>query len=118
MRDRTELDIFLRILRPVQYRHKSWNAEIAGDVEHPKPESGFGELGFQVADVGVVELAEVHFRSLQSIVPPDGVCIPLHQFEESLDDCLLELVADRATVGIRREGGRAAVEKIQEAGRK
>ena len=86
---------------------KRRNPEIAGDVEHPKPASGFGKLDLQIADVGIVELAEVQFRPLQSIVPPDGVCIPFHQLEESLDDCFLERVAGRAAVGIRREGGRA-----------
>ena len=96
-----ELDIFLRVLHPVRYRHKARNPEIAGDVEHPKPASGFGKLGLQIADVGIVELAEVHFRSLQSIVPPDCVCIPFHQLEEALDDCFLERVAGRAAVGIR-----------------
>src|SRR5258706_15429254 len=35
VRARTELDIFLSVLHPVQYRHISRNAEIAGDVEHP-----------------------------------------------------------------------------------
>ena len=109
----TEFDIFPPVLHPVRYRHKGRNPEIAGDVEHPKPASGFGKLLLQIADVGIVELAEVQFRPLQSIVPPDGVCIPLHQLEESLDDCLLERVAGRAAVGIRCEGGRAPVEKIQ-----
>ena len=99
----TELDIFLPVFHPVRYRHKARNPEIAGDVEHPKPASGFGKLGLQIADVGIVELAEVHFRPLQSIVPPDCVCIPFHQLEESLDDCLLERVAGRAAVGIRVE---------------
>ena len=74
----------------------------------------------QIADVGIVELAEVHFRPLQSIVPPDCVGIPFHQLEESLDDCFLERVAGRAAVGIRVDlvAGKAPVEKIQQAGRK
>ena len=103
MRAGAELDIFLPVLHPVRDRHKGRNPEIAGDVEHPKPASGFGKLGLQIADVGIVELAEVHFRPLQSIVPPDRVGIPFHQLEESLDDRFLERVAGRAAVGIRME---------------
>ena len=74
----------------------------------------------QIADIGIVELAEVHFRPLQSIVPPDGVGIPFHQLEESLDDGFLERVAGRAAVGIRVDlvAAGAAVEEIQQAGRK
>src|SRR5580704_14875320 len=108
-----ELDIFLTVLHPVRYRHIGRNAKIAGDVEHPKPAPGVGQLGLQVADVGVVELAEVHFSPLQSIVPPDRVGIPYHHFEESLDNGLLQRVARCAAVGIRVEGGGATtVEKI------
>ena len=101
MRAGTELDVFLRVLHPVRYRHKARNPEIAGDVEHPKPASGFGKLGLQIADVGIVELVEVHFRPLQAIVPPDCVGIPFHQLEETLNDRFLERVAGRAAVGIR-----------------
>src|SRR5882724_2140874 len=72
----------------------------------------------QIANVGVVELAEIDLCPLRPVVPPDRVGIPLHQLEESLDDCLFECVAGRAAVGIRMEGARAAVEKIQDAGRK
>ena len=57
----------------------------------------------QIADVGIVELAEVHFRPLQPIVPPDRIGIPFHQLEETLDDRFLERVAGRAAVGIREE---------------
>ncbi len=65
------------------------------------------KLAMQIADVGIVELAEVHFRPPQPIVPPDRVGIPLHQLEESLDDGFLERVAGRAAVGIREEGARS-----------
>src|SRR6516165_3173208 len=92
MRARTELDKFLRVFHPVRYGHKARNPEVAGDVEHPKATSGFGKLDFQFADVGFIELAEIDFRPLQSIVPPDRVCIPFDQLEEPLDDCLRERV--------------------------
>ena len=104
MRAGSEFDIFPPVLHPVRYRHEGRNPEIAGDVEHPKPASGFGKLALQIADVGIVELAEVQLRPLQSIVPPDRVCIPFHQLEESLDDRFLERIAGRAAVGIRVEG--------------
>src|SRR5262249_39528310 len=55
-----KLDKFLRVLRPVRYRHEARNPEVAGDVEHPKATSGFGKLCLQITDVGIVELAEVH----------------------------------------------------------
>ena len=118
MRAGTELDIFLAVLHPVQDRDIGRNAEIAGDVEHPQLASGVGELALQVADVGIVEHVQVDFRPLRSVVPPDRVGIPFHQFEEALDDGFLDRVAGRAAVGIRLEGGRAAVEEIQQAGRK
>ena len=63
MRAGSELDIFLPVVHPVRHRHEARNPEIAGDVEHPKPASGFGKLGLQITDVGIVELVEVHFRS-------------------------------------------------------
>src|SRR5262245_38759045 len=68
-----ELDVFLRVVHPVHYCHKARNPEIAGDVKHPKPASGFGELGLQITDVGIIELAEVHLCPAQLIVPPDCV---------------------------------------------
>src|SRR5207244_5223024 len=79
MRAGTELDKFLRVFHPVRYGHKARNPKIAGDVEHPEAASGFGKLDFQITDVGFIELAEIDFRPLQSIVPPDRVCIPFHQ---------------------------------------
>src|SRR5882672_4923342 len=66
-----ELDIFLPVIDPVRHRDECWNPEIAGDVEHPKPTSDFGKLHLQIAEVGIVELAEIHLRPLQSVVPPD-----------------------------------------------
>src|ERR1700732_3259173 len=107
-----ELDIFMSVLHPVQYRHIGRNAEVTGDVEHPKPAAGVGELGLQIANIGIVEMAEVDFGPPQSIVPPDGVCIPLDQLEEALNDGFLQSVPGGAAIGIRRKSGRAAVEKI------
>jgi hypothetical protein len=72
----------------------------------------------QIANIGIVELAEIDFLPLRSVVPPDRVGIAFHQFEEALDDGFLERIAGGAAVGIRLEGGRAAVEEIQQAGRK
>src|SRR4029077_21053443 len=76
--------------RRIRHRHIAWNAEIGGDVEHPQPASGVGELVFQIADVRIVELAQVQLGPLRAIVPPNSVRIPLHQLEEALDDRLLE----------------------------
>ena len=103
-----ELDILLPVFHPVRDRHEGRNPEIAGDVEHPKPAPGLGKLRLQIANVGIVELAEVHFRPLQPVVPPDRVGIPFHQLEESLDDRLLERVAGGAAVGIRVDAGSRA----------
>src|SRR6185437_7799276 len=58
MRAGTELDIFLSVLHPVQDRYIGRNAEIAGDVEYPQLASRVGQLAVQIADVGIVELAE------------------------------------------------------------
>src|SRR5258708_13372878 len=66
VRARTKLDIFLSVLHPVQYRHIGRNAEIAGDVEHPYLASGFGKLGMQIPNVGLVELSEIDLRPLRS----------------------------------------------------
>ena len=65
------------------YHHEASNPEVACDVKHPKPAPGYQQLGLQIADVGIVELAEVHLRPLQAIVPPDRVCITLHQLKEA-----------------------------------
>src|SRR5215831_9018805 len=118
MRTRTELDIFLPVLRPVSYCHKGWNLKIAGDIKHPKPASGLGKLGLQITDIRIANLAEVDFRPLQAIVPPDCVGVPFHQLEETLDNCFRQRVAGRAAVGIRVVGAGTSMEKIQEAGRK
>ena len=112
-----EFDIFLGIVDPVQNRHVARNLEVAGDVEHPKPASGFGKPALQVADVGIVERTEVDLRPLQSVVPPDRVCIPFHQLEEALDDRLLARIAGGAAVGIRVDLTGASIEEKQEAGR-
>src|SRR5215470_13472507 len=100
----------------MQYRHKGRNSEVAGDVEHPKPASGFSKLSSQIANVGIVECAEVHLLPLQSIIPPDCVCIPFHQLEEPLDNCFLECVTGRASIGIGVDVAGTPVEKIQQAG--
>src|SRR5579883_2003823 len=65
---RTKLDIFLPVLHPVREGHKGWDRKIAGDVENPKPASGGGKLGLQIADVGIAELLDVHFGPLQAVV--------------------------------------------------
>jgi hypothetical protein len=113
-----EFDILPSVLYPMRDRDEGWNAEIAGDVEHPKPAAGLGELLAQIADVGIVELAEIQFRPLQSVVPPDRIGIPLNQLEEALDDRLFERIAGRAAVRIGAEGSWAAVEEIEKARRK
>ncbi len=99
----TELDIFPAVVHPVRDRDKAWDPEIAADVEHPKPTPVFGKLISQIADIGIVELTEVHFRPLQPIVPPDCVGIAFYQFKEALDDGLLERIAGGTAVGIRQD---------------
>ena len=111
MRAGAELDIFMPVLHPVQDRHIGRNAEIAGDVEHPQFASRIGELGVQIANVGIVELAEIDRGPLRSIVPPDGVRVPFHEFEETLDDRLFAGVAGSAAVGIGLKAG-PAIEEI------
>ena len=51
-------------VHPVQYRYEGRNPEVARDVEHPELASGLGKLGLQIADIGIVELAEVQLRPL------------------------------------------------------
>src|SRR5258708_18159455 len=55
----SEFDIFPPVLHPVRYRHKGRNPEIAGDIEHPKLATAFGQLPLHIADVGIIKLAEV-----------------------------------------------------------
>src|ERR1700722_8410144 len=100
MRAGTEFDEILAIFLRVRHSHEAWNAEVMGDVEHPELAPGFGELGSQLADIGVVELTDVEFGPLQFIVPPDGVGIPLYQLQKALDDGFLERIAGSAAVGI------------------
>src|SRR6516164_9898348 len=60
-----ELDVFLRVVHPMHYCHKARNPKVAGDVQHPKPASGFGELALQITDVGIVELARDPVEKIQ-----------------------------------------------------
>ena len=99
----TELDVSCAVLHPVHDRHVGGYPEIAGDVEHPQPSPGIRKLGFQIPDVGIVELPEVELGTLQPVVPPDGVGIALDQFEEALNDGFLAGVAGRAAVGVGME---------------
>src|SRR5262249_48283556 len=55
VRARAVFDKIMAILHGVRQRRKARNSEIAGDVEHPKPPSGIGKLGFEIADIGVVK---------------------------------------------------------------
>ena len=73
MRAGAEFDVLMPVLHPVRYRDIGGNAEIAGDVEHPKPSPGIGKLASQIVDVGIVEPSEVDFFALHAVVPPDGV---------------------------------------------
>src|SRR5579875_2453323 len=98
-------------------RHKSRDSEIARDVEHPEPASDSRELHLQVANIGILELAEIDGRNLEPIVPPDGIGIALDELEEALDDCFFPRIAGRATVGIGRKGAGPAMEKIEQARR-
>src|ERR1700733_13548664 len=97
---------------------KGGNAEIAGDVEHPKPAAGFGELPAQIVDVRIVELREIDFLALRPVVPPDRVSIALDQLEETLDDGFLDRIASGAAVGIGAHLARTSIEKIKQTGRK
>src|SRR5712671_286700 len=119
MRAGTELDVFFPVVDPMGDRHEGRNLKIAGDVEHPQPASGLGQPASQIADIGIVEPAEVHFGPLRSVVPPDRIGVPFHQLEEALDHGFLARVAGRAAVGIRVDpaGLDAAVVEIQQAGR-
>src|SRR5436309_5518218 len=103
----TEFHCLLSVLDPVRDGYKSRDAEIAGHVEHPKAPPGFGQLGSEIAHIGIVELSEVQLRPLQPIVPPDCVRIPLDQFEKTLNDRLLQCIAGCAAVRVRVEMVRA-----------
>src|SRR4051794_14245595 len=118
MRARTKFDILLPVLHPVHDRYIGGNAEIAGNIEYPKLSTGLCKLRFDILNVGVAELAQVDLRPAKAIVPPDRVRVAFHEFEESLHDGFFARIARRATIGIRMEGGRPAVEEIQEARRK
>src|SRR5271166_3067431 len=64
MRAGPEFNIFPPALHPVSDRHKRRDPEIAGHVEHPKPAAVLRQLLLQIADKGIFELVEVHFRPL------------------------------------------------------
>src|SRR4051812_1598537 len=117
MRAGAELEIFLRIFGPLRDRDEGRNAEITRDVEHPELASGLAQLVLQVADVGIVDAAEIERRPAQPVVPPDRVRVALHELQKALDDGLLEGVARRAAVGIGRGllMSRAPAEIVQEA---
>ena len=90
--------MLLAVLDPVHDRDIGGNAEITGDVEHPQPAPGIGELSLDIADIGIVELTEIDLRTWRTIVPPDRVGIALHELEEALDDGFLEGIASGTAV--------------------
>src|SRR3954447_7212960 len=112
MRARTKLDILLSVLHPVHDRYVGGNAEVAGDIEDPKLSTGVRKLCFDILNVRVLEVTQVDFRPTKAIVPPDRIRVAFHQFEETLHDGFLARVTCRATIGIRVESGRTAVEEI------
>src|SRR4051812_283446 len=99
-------------------RHVGWDLEIAGDIEHPKLMAGFGKLSLQIADVVVIELAKVYAGAVQSIVPPNCVCIAFYEFKKSLYDCFFECIASRTSIGIGGKVAGSSVKKIEKARRK
>src|SRR5579862_3341147 len=118
MRARAEFNVFVPVLHPVHNRYVGRDAEITGDIEHPKLAALVAELSSQILDIGVVELAEIEFLALQAVVPPDRVSIAFDKLEEALNDSFLQRIAGRAAVGIGSvEPRAAAVEEIQHAGR-
>src|SRR4029077_15122116 len=89
----------------------------ARDVEHPKPATAVGQLCPQIVGIGIVEPAEIDLGPLQSIVPPDGVRIPLDQLEKTLNDGFFQRIAGSTAIGIRLGGVfTPAVEEVHQAG--
>jgi len=66
----TELDIFLAVLHPVQDRDIGGTPRslVTSSTQSRRPLSASWLL--QIANIGVVELAEVDLRPSQTIVPP------------------------------------------------
>src|SRR5215472_16729147 len=119
VRARAVFDKIMAILHGVRQRRKARNSEIAGDVEYPKPPSGIGKLSFEIADIGLVKPADVQFRPLQPVVPPDRIGIAFHQLQEALNDRFLDRVAGGAAVGIGVYvscGRSVRIKKVQQAG--
>src|SRR5262249_39483340 len=107
-------DKIMTVLDGMRQRHKTRNPEIAGDVEHPKLPSGLGKLGFEIADIRIVKPAQIQFRPLRSVVPPDGIGIAFYQFQETLNDGFFDGVAGGAAIGIGMDVTRGRSADIKE----
>src|SRR5215475_6292964 len=114
MRAGAEFDILVAVFHPVHDRNVGGHAEITGYVEHPDPPSGIGKLDSHVTDIGVIELAEIDFRTTQAVVPPNRIGIAFDELQEALDDGLLSRVAGRAAIGISMK---VPVKEIQQTRR-
>src|SRR5829696_102106 len=95
MRAGPELDVLLPVFDPVRQRDKARNPQVVGDVKRPDAASPVGTLSPPLANIGIVEPREIDFASLEPVVPPHRIAIPLDQFEETLDDRLCERIAGR-----------------------
>src|SRR5262249_23705579 len=54
----------------------------------------------QLADVPLTEAREVHAAAAQTVVPPDGDRVALHQFQEALENRLFQGISCRVAVGV------------------
>src|SRR5262249_3862355 len=120
MRAGRERDPFARTFLPVQDGDDDRNAKIARHIQDLQAASHGDKLSAQIANVTVSELIDVDPGAAQAIVPPNRARIAFDEFEEALNDGLLQRVAGSASarVGCQPRLAGGIVKKIKEAGRK
>ncbi len=95
-----ERDVFLRLIPPMAHRDHYGNLEVSRDVQRPNLPPRRSKLCPQIVNVVVAEPVEVDRRTSETVVPPDGAGIPLHELQEPLHDCFLECIASRAATRV------------------
>ena len=94
-----------------RHRDEDGNAQVAGDVQDPQFPVARAVMVRRARQPRVVETVEIDLGQGDPVIPPAGEGVALDQFEKALEDRLLQRVAGRAAVRVRRAIDGFAVER-------